>query len=157
MRSCIAVLGVVVLFLAPCAYADVKAQELVMKPGTVTVTVTEHNGKVLPKAEIHLKNKEGEVVHKGTTDDEGKCTFKVTKPGTYTLVVPKRALVPFKISDKGELTTLLVALPAPVKYSAGSAKKIVKLPTLLTFIIGGVAVAAVGVAVFSGGGGGGHP
>jgi len=136
----VAVLLAVALFLAPCASAAVKAQALEMKSGVVSLTVKEHDGKPLPKATVKLLGADGKVKLTIVADKNGECALKDLKPGAYKLVLADRAMLPFTVSDKGKVTTLLVVLPPPPKYAAGEAKKALAMPTLATFIIGTVAV-----------------
>ena len=158
MKSYVAVLVAMALLMAPCASAAVKADALELKTGTIALTVKDHDGKALPKAEVKLLGTDGKVQRTVTTDDEGKSELKDMKAGSYKLVIASRAVLPFAVSDKAKVDTLLVVLPAPVKYAAGDAKKAFVLPTLLTFVIGAVAVGGLTVAAVSGGGGGsGHP
>ena len=158
MKDCMAVLLAVVLFLAPCAPAAVRAQALELKTGTASLSIKDHDGTGLAKALVKLMTADGELQRTVTADPQGECELKDLKVGSYKLIIADRAVLPLTVSDKGKVTSLLVVLPAPVKYAAGDAKKAFALPTLLTFIIGAVAVGGLTVAAASGGGGGGgHP
>jgi|GEM_PF-4643950 len=159
MKGCTAIVLAVMFVMAPCASAAVKAQALELKAGEVSVTVRTHDGKVLPRAELTLQDTDGEVFDTFVCDKEGRCTITGIEPGSYELVVAGKAKLLFTVGEKAEVDTVLVVLPAPVKYAAGDAKKAFAIPTLLTFIIG-AAVVATGVVVATsggGGGGGGHP
>jgi hypothetical protein len=134
--------------MAPCAYADGRTQRLELGSGTISTTVKNHDGKPLAKWDLNLFDKDDRLVASAKTDAKGTCKLDGVKPGAYRLVVAKRAAVPFSVSDKAETEELMIVLPAPRKYAAGEAKEAVKLPVLLTFIIGGIAVAGLGYAVF---------
>lgn len=160
MRQYVAVALVVLLLMAPCASAAVKTQALEMKSGTISVTVKTHDGKVLSDAALTLIKTGVKGKVSVTTDKKGQCGLKDLKPGAYKLVVAGRAILPFSVSDKAKVSQVLVVLPEPEKYAAGAPKKAITMPTLTTFIIGSLAVAA-GILLLSGGGGssgsGGHP
>ena len=158
MKGYLATVLAVMFVMAPCASAAVEAQALELKAGEVSVNVRTHDGKVLPQAELTLQDTEGEVLDTFVCDKKGKCTIKGLEPGSYELVVAGKAKLVFTVGEKAEVDTVLVVLPAPVKYAAGDAHKALRIPTLLTFIIG-AAVVATGMAVApsGGGGGGGHP
>ena len=111
MKSCVAVLVAVALFWAPCADAKVKAQKLELKAGDVALTVKDHDGKSLAKAEVKLQGAKDKLLSTVKTDKEGKATLKGLKPGAYKLVVADRAVVKFTVSDKAKVATLLVVLP----------------------------------------------
>ena len=158
MKGYVAIVLAVVFVMAPCASAAIKAQALELKAGEVSVTVRTHDGKVLPQAELKLQDAEGEVLDTFVCDKEGKCTIEDLKPGSYELVVAGKAKLLFTVGEKAEVDTVLVVLPAPVKYAAGDAHKALRIPTLLTFIIGAAVVATgVVIAVSGGGGSSGHP
>lgn len=161
MKDIVAVSLAVALLLAPCASAAVKAQELVIKSGAISLTVKTHDGKPLPKATVKLLGADGKVKLTVVADKNGECALKDLKPGAYKLILADRAMLPFTVSDKGKVTTLLLVLPPPPKYAAGEAKKALAMPTLTTFIIGAVAVGiGIYLIVHDGGGShghGGHP
>lgn len=160
MRHSIAVVMVVSLLMAPCASAAVKAQELELKAGAVSVSVKTHDGKPVPGAEMTLLKVGSKVKRTITADAKGMCTLKDLDAGTYKLIVAGRAMLPFTVSSKAKVDTVVVVLPPPAKYAAGDAKETLTMPTLTTFIIGAVAITVV-ILLLSGGGGssghGGHP
>jgi len=153
----VVVLAIVLMVMTPCASAAVKAQQLEMKAGTATVTVKEHTGRVLEKAEVALKGASGKTVATFATDKKGQFTVKDLAPGAYRLVVANRAQVPFSVTDKANVTSLVVVLPAPPKYAAGQPKRAFAMPTLLVFIIGAAAVAGGIILLSNSGGSHGHP
>ena len=157
MRRYVAVLATVVLLMAPCASADVRAQQLELRCGTATLTVRNHDGTPLPAAEIKLQTREGRPLQTVACDKRGAGTLKDLRPGSYRVVVARRAIVPFSVNDKARLSSLLIVLPAPPRYAAGEPRRALALPTLLVFIIGGLAVAAGLISPSGSGGGGGHP
>jgi len=161
MKHCIAVVMAVSLLMAPCASAAVKAQELELKPGAVSVSVKTHDGKPLPGAKMTLVKAGSKVKRTITADAKGMCTLKGLDAGTYKLVVAGQAMLPFTVSSKAKVNTVVVVLPPPAKYAAGDAKEAWTMPTLTTFIIGAVAITTFILIVSSGGGGssghGGHP
>lgn len=160
MRHYVAVVLVVTLFMAPCASAGIAARALEMKAGTISVTVKTHDGKALSGAKLTLLKNGAKDKVTVVADKKGQCGLKDLAAGEYTLEVAGRAMLPFTVSEKVKVSELLVVLPAPVKYAAGSVKK-TALPTLTTFIIGALAVGTGIVLLSSSGGGssggGGHP
>ena len=161
MKHSVAVVLAVALLMAPCALAAPKAPALEMKAGTVSVTVKAHDGKVVPRAKMTLTKMGSKVETTIVADEKGQCELKDLAAGSYKLVVAGRAMLPFTISDKAKVNTLLVVLPPPAKYAAGDAMKKLALPTLTTFIIGSVAVGTTFLLLSSSGGSsgghGGHP
>jgi len=153
------VVTVLVLWVARGALAEVAPQPVELKSGDLSVVVKTHDGKPLGKAALKLTGGDDKVLATATTGEDGKCTLKDTKPGSYRLLVADRAAVAFAASEKGKLSELLVVLPPPAPYAAGQPKPGAKIPLLSTFLVGGAAVAGGVAAVGSGGGGGsnGHP
>ena len=149
------VVMVIVFLWAPCASAAVKAQELELKAGTAALTVKTHDNKALAEAEIKLLGADDKVLDKVLCDKEGKSSLKDLKVGTYKLIIADRAQLPFTVSEKATVTSVLIVLPPPAKYAAGEAKKMAGVPTLVVFIVGAVAVAGAGVAAAAAAGGGG--
>lgn len=91
-------------------------------------------------------------------DAKGMCTVTDLDAGGYKLIVAGRAMLPFTVSSKGKVDTVVVVLPPPAKYAAGDAEKALTMPSLTTFIIGAVAITTFILIVSGGGGsGGGHP
>ena len=152
MRSMVAVVVMVALLLAPCATAVAKPQALEVKPGTLSVTVKSHEGEALSDAEVKLLDADGKSALSATVDKDGKCELEKLEAGSYELVIADRAKVPFTVSDKAEVDTLLVVMPPPAKYAAGDAQKTMTMPTIVTFIIGTIAVGVGAYVVFHDGG-----
>ncbi|MFH1731252.1 MAG: prealbumin-like fold domain-containing protein [Planctomycetota bacterium] len=159
MKHSIAVVMAVSLLMAPCSSAAVKAQELELKAGAVSVSVKTHDGKPLPGAEMTLVKEGSKVKLTITADAKGMCILKDLDAGTYKLVVAGQAMLPFTVSSKAKVDTVVVVLPPPAKYAAGDAKEALAMPSLTTFIIGAVAITTfiLIIAGGGGGGGGGHP
>ncbi|MFO7900680.1 MAG: carboxypeptidase-like regulatory domain-containing protein [Planctomycetota bacterium] len=156
MRSYVAVVAAVAMFLAPCASAAVRAERLELKPGRAVVTVRDSDGTALAKAEVELETKAGKGMRTFIADEEGVCTLDGLDAGLYRLKVANRAYVPFAVSKKAEHDSAMIILPPQKKYAAGEAEEAVKLPSLTTFIIGGaVVVGGILLLLTSGGGGGG--
>jgi len=149
----VAVVVMVALLLAPCATAVAKPQALEVKPGTLSVTVKSHEGEVLADAEVKLLDADGKAALTATVDKNGMCELEELEAGSYKLVVADRAMLPFTVSDKAEVDTLLVVMPPPVKYAAGDAKEAMTLPTIVTFAVGTIAIGIVLYAVFHSSGG----
>jgi len=163
MKAYVAVLLAVVMFITPCAVAATKqARQLEIKPGAVSVTVKNHDGKALPRAALKLMSLNGRPTRRFVTDAKGRCTLTALKLGAYKLLVADRAVVRFVVRERAKVTTLLVVLPPPAKYAAGDpVKRAVKAPPLLVWVLGGMAFAGAGYMVTrdddSTGGGDGHP
>ena len=152
MRSAMSVVVMVALLLAPCAAAADSAQALEVKPGTVSVSVKTHDGKALPNAEVRVLNADDEATQTVVADENGECGIEELEAGSYKLVVADRAMLPFTVSDKAKVDTLLVVLPPPVEYAAGDVEKTVTVPVLVTFIVGTIAVGVGGYALLHDGG-----
>ena len=161
MRACVVVVATVALFLAPCARADMASEELELKAGTVTVTVRDHDGQALADAELTVLTAEGETELTIQTNAKGKCEIEDLEAGGYRLIVADRGVLPFAVSEKGEVDSILVVLPPPARYASGDAEKAFALPTLAVFIVGALVVVTGGYFLFrdgsSTGGGAVHP
>lgn len=145
------VLVVCALAFAPSVLAS--AQSVEFKSGGTDITVKNNDGKAWAgKFEVQSEN--GELVKTVGLDGEGQATLAGIADGSYKMVFPGRAVLPFSVNPKGETTSLLVVLPPPPAYAAGEVKKAAELPVLALCVIGAVAVAGVAVVVAGGDGGG---
>ncbi|MFO7900679.1 MAG: carboxypeptidase-like regulatory domain-containing protein [Planctomycetota bacterium] len=159
MRSYVAVVLAVAMFLVPCASAAGRVGRVELNPGKAVVTVRESDATALPEAEVELQTRAGKLVKAFTADKKGTCTVEDLEPGSYRLKVANRAYVPFVVSKEAEHSSLLVILPPEEDYAAGEPKEAFHLAWLTNpwVIAGLVAVAiAVPVAVHDGDGGGAH-
>ena len=158
MREYMAVLVIVALVLAPSASVAAAANQLEVKPGTLSVRVVDHRSKALPEAGLKLMSDTGKVLSTVKADKQGKCSLKV-KAGSYRLLVSGRIIVPFNVSDKAKVADLLVVVPEKPRYAAGQGGPLAWLANPMV-IAGLVAVAiAIPLALHhsSSSGGKGHP
>jgi hypothetical protein len=146
MKKYAAVVAVVALFLAPCASAATRAQQLEVKSGW-ELTVHNFDGKPLAGAKLTVFDGAGKEVRTVTTDVKGKCSLEKLEAGAYRVVVADRAQMSFAVNPKAQVERVTVVLPRP-DYAAGGPKKAIALPILLTFILGAIAVAAAGAVIY---------
>ena len=79
--------------------------------GDITYTATDQDGKPIVGATVNLVNKDGNVVATGTTDSNGKVTFKDVFTGDYTVQLPGYENGNVAVTVKDQQNTA----PAPVK------------------------------------------
>ncbi|QNO18882.1 SpaA isopeptide-forming pilin-related protein [Caproicibacterium amylolyticum] len=79
--------------------------------GDITYTATDKDGKPIVGATVNLVDKDGNVVATGTTDSNGKITFKDVFTGDYTVQLPGYENGNVAVTVKDQQNTA----PAPVK------------------------------------------
>lgn len=79
--------------------------------GDITYTATDKDGKPIVGATVNLVDKDGNVVATGTTDSNGKVTFKDVFAGDYTVQLPGYENGNVAVTVKDQQNTA----PAPVK------------------------------------------
>jgi len=72
------------LLLALASAAPLRAQSIY---GTITGTVSDQSGAVVPGADVLLKNTSTDEVRKTTTNSDGYYSYSSVPTGTYNLTV----------------------------------------------------------------------
>src|ERR1051325_8076701 len=71
--------------------------------GTLTVTVTDPNGAVVPGANVTITNNATGATRTGTSGDNGVSIFAEVEPGTYTVTIEnagfKKSVAPHVVVD----------------------------------------------------------
>ena len=146
MKEYIAVLVVVALILAPSTSAVAAANQLEVKPGTLSVSVVDHGGKAMPEAGLKLMSGAGKVLKTAKADKKGTYSLKDLKAGAYRLIVADRIIVPFNVSKKAKVADLLVVVPAKPRYAAGQGGGILALLSN-PFVIAGIVAVAIAIPI----------
>ena len=90
MNTTISTIRKIVIVL--CAFATIAALASIaaaQNPGSITGTVTDPNGGVVPGASVTVENPINAISRTGVTSDNGNFTFAQLPPGTYTITVEK--------------------------------------------------------------------
>lgn len=122
--ACFAALFAVVLALVPCAFGQAGTQ------GTVTITVTDASGGVVPDANLQLTAVDTNEVHKAHSQAQGTFSFVNLPIGTYRLDVNKQGYA------QTEITTVIVqaaqVTPVRVALKVGQATETVTVSGAVT-------------------------
>jgi len=84
--------------------------------GTLTVTVTDPNGAIVPGANVTITNNATGASRRGTTGDNGVATLAEVEPGTYTVTIEnagfKKSVAPHVVVDVATPASLPITLEA---------------------------------------------
>jgi ABC-type Fe3+ transport system substrate-binding protein len=153
-NSLISVVLALAVALYPFAWSGTSAAAptgkdvMVLKPGSMKVTVQDAAGRAIAQTPMKLLDKDGKVVQKAVTDDSGGFSMSNLDEGGYTLAVGDTYNLKLALKEEGEAEELKVIVPEdePIDSAEGF--------TTTHVLVGGIIIAiivGVGVAVANAG------
>lgn len=147
-RSLISVALAFAMALYPFAWsgtalaASTQRDVMVLKPGSVKVTVHDTAGRAIAETPTKLLDKDGAVVAKAVTDKSGQFSMNDLDEGGYTLAIGEKYNLKLALKEEGEATEMNVVVPE--QDIIDDANKF----TVTHVVVGGTIIAViVGVAV----------
>ena len=105
------VLALSALLIVSTAFAQIRSS-------TITGTVQDATGAVLPGVEVALTNQDTNISNTTTTTETGQYTFPYLQAGTYTVAINKTGFSPYSQKDIEVTTAQTVRIDVTLEVGA---------------------------------------
>ena len=113
-----------------------------VKVGVLKGTLLDSVGKPVEKATIEVLGKDGKAAATAVTGKDGTFATKALAAGDYALKVGTHNPLTLKVAEEGDLSRLLIIIPAKAQYSAGAMTLVQQ-----TWVVVGAVVVATAVGL----------
>jgi len=105
-------------FLLPLVLLGANAYAQAAGAGSMSGTVVDSSGQVVPGADIIITNESNGAVRRGVSNEVGAYTFQALQPGPYTVRAELSGFKPFEIKNAQVLANNRLSVP-PLKLEVG--------------------------------------